>query len=205
VWEASFKPDKYKEVIIDSLKFLVKEKRVQVNTFVIMSNHIHCLKKNAFTKCALDDYRLTVEREIGCDMMISQMIIEFIRNRTLGPIWLQLMNTISVRARANSKYAGVAGGVLSGIVPAKEVLNPAFMAETMMQIGVSTSMYAIETLFGGPGSWQKSIQSITRLSLNLAQHGLQKPTDYLDWVQGLSINGFELSRRLWNNYFQKVK
>jgi len=115
------------------------------------------------------------------------------------------MNTISVRARANSKYAGVAGGVLSGIVPAKEVLNPAFIAETMMQIGVSTSMYAIETLFGGPGSWQKSMQSITRLSLNLAQHGLQKPADYLDWMQGLSLNGFELSRRLWNNYFSKIK
>ena len=30
-------------MIIDSLKFLVKEKRVQVNSFVIMSNHIHLI------------------------------------------------------------------------------------------------------------------------------------------------------------------
>ena len=37
------KPDKYKDVIIDSLKFMVKEKRVQVNAFVIMSNHIHLI------------------------------------------------------------------------------------------------------------------------------------------------------------------
>ncbi len=28
---------------MDSLKFLVKEKRVQVNTFVVMSNHIHLI------------------------------------------------------------------------------------------------------------------------------------------------------------------
>jgi hypothetical protein len=36
-------PFTLKDVIIDSLKFLVKEKRVQVNTFVIMSNHIHLI------------------------------------------------------------------------------------------------------------------------------------------------------------------
>ncbi len=42
-WKHLLKPDKYKDVIIDSLKFLVKEKRVQVNTFVIMSNHIHLI------------------------------------------------------------------------------------------------------------------------------------------------------------------
>jgi REP element-mobilizing transposase RayT len=34
------KPDKYKKVITDSFKFLVKEKRVEVNVFVIMSNHM---------------------------------------------------------------------------------------------------------------------------------------------------------------------
>ncbi len=42
-WKHLLKPDKYKDVIIDSLKFLVKEKRVQVYTFVIMSNHIHLI------------------------------------------------------------------------------------------------------------------------------------------------------------------
>jgi hypothetical protein len=164
---------------------------------------IDCLQKNTLTKYDLDIYRLTVEREIGCDMMLSQVVIEFIRNRTLGPVWLQLMNTISCRARANPKYAAVAGGVLSGIVPAKEVLSPAFMAETMMQMGVSGTLYGMETLFGGPASWQKTMQSITQLSVNLVQHGMKKPADYMDWVQGISLNSFELSKRLWNNYFQK--
>ncbi len=37
------KPDKYKDVIIDNLKFMVKEKRIEVNAFVIMSNHIHLI------------------------------------------------------------------------------------------------------------------------------------------------------------------
>ncbi len=162
-----------------------------------------CLQKNTLTKPDLDAYRRTVDREIGCDMMLSQMVIEFIRNRTLNPVWLQLMSTMSARARANPKYAGVAGGVLSGIVPAKEVLNPAFIAETMLQIGVSGSRYCAQTFFGGPAAWQKSIQSITQLSLNLAEHSMEKPLDYMNWLQGVSVNGFEFSRRLWNNYFKK--
>ncbi len=37
------KPDKYKDIIISSLEFLVKEKRIKVYGFAIMSNHIHVI------------------------------------------------------------------------------------------------------------------------------------------------------------------
>ena len=42
-WKKLLKPDKYKQIIIESLKFLVAEKRVQVYGFVIMPNHIHLI------------------------------------------------------------------------------------------------------------------------------------------------------------------
>lgn len=42
-WKHLLRPDKYKDVIIDSLRFLVKENRVQVNAFTIMINHIHLI------------------------------------------------------------------------------------------------------------------------------------------------------------------
>lgn len=41
--ENLLKPDKYKQIIIDSLYFLVKEKRIKVYAFVIMPNHIHLI------------------------------------------------------------------------------------------------------------------------------------------------------------------
>jgi len=40
-WKRLLKPDKYKEIIISSLQFLVENKRVKVNAFVVMDNHIH--------------------------------------------------------------------------------------------------------------------------------------------------------------------
>lgn len=50
-WKHLLKEDKYKIIILDSLRFLVKERRVIVNNFVIMSNHIHVIWQaiNGFT------------------------------------------------------------------------------------------------------------------------------------------------------------
>ena len=42
-WKKLLQTDKYKDVIIDSMKFLVKDGRVIIYGFVIMPNHIHLL------------------------------------------------------------------------------------------------------------------------------------------------------------------
>lgn len=42
-WKKLLKPDKYKDVVIDSLRFLVENKRVRVFCFIIMDNHIHLI------------------------------------------------------------------------------------------------------------------------------------------------------------------
>ena len=40
-WKPLLINDKYKDIIIDSMRFLVKDKRVKIYSFVIMPNHIH--------------------------------------------------------------------------------------------------------------------------------------------------------------------
>ena len=42
-WEKLLKPDKYKYIVIDSLRFMVKEKRIILYAFVIMDNHMHLI------------------------------------------------------------------------------------------------------------------------------------------------------------------
>ncbi len=42
-WKHLLKPDKYKQIIVDSLTYLVNEQRVKIFGFVIMSNHIHLI------------------------------------------------------------------------------------------------------------------------------------------------------------------
>jgi len=40
-WKHLLADEKYKKIILDSLKFLVAEEKVTINGFVIMSNHLH--------------------------------------------------------------------------------------------------------------------------------------------------------------------
>jgi putative transposase len=42
-WKPLLKQDKYKDIIIESLRFLVNNNRVIINGFVIMPNHIHLI------------------------------------------------------------------------------------------------------------------------------------------------------------------
>jgi putative transposase len=42
-WQALLGNDNHKDIIIDSLQFLVNDKRIELNAFVIMSNHIHLI------------------------------------------------------------------------------------------------------------------------------------------------------------------
>ena len=42
-WKRLLKPDKYKDIIISSIRFLVKHRRVRIFAFVIMESHIHLI------------------------------------------------------------------------------------------------------------------------------------------------------------------
>lgn len=48
-WQPLLTDDKHKDIIVDSLKFLVAEKRMELNAFVIMNNHIHLIWQPMFS------------------------------------------------------------------------------------------------------------------------------------------------------------
>ncbi len=54
-WKPLLQQEKYKNIIINSLSFLVKDKRVIVYAFIIMNNHIHFIWQiqEGFTKEAV--------------------------------------------------------------------------------------------------------------------------------------------------------
>ncbi|MEO6638357.1 MAG: transposase [Ginsengibacter sp.] len=42
-WQPVLADDRYKDIITDSLQYLVNDKRIELNAFVIMSNHIYLI------------------------------------------------------------------------------------------------------------------------------------------------------------------
>ena len=55
-WQPLIKPDVRKEIIMDSLKFLVEDKRIWLYGFVIMPNHLHLLwrKQDAWAEKSVE-------------------------------------------------------------------------------------------------------------------------------------------------------
>jgi len=42
-WKKLLLPDKYKDIIISSFRFLIEKKRIKLYAFIIMPNHIHVI------------------------------------------------------------------------------------------------------------------------------------------------------------------
>ena len=71
-WKPLLNPDKYKDVIIDSLRFLVEDNRVIIYGFVIMPNHIHIiwhLRAGKIREYAQRDFLKHTAQTIKGDLM----------------------------------------------------------------------------------------------------------------------------------------
>ena len=90
-WKLILKEDRFKNIVIDSLRFLSKEERIQVNAFVIMSNHFHLIWQ------VLGDHkRDDVQRDFL--KFTGQQILKILRNENS-----ELQNELLVQSK-DRKY-----------------------------------------------------------------------------------------------------
>ena len=73
-WQHLLKPDKYKDIIVSSLQFLVSEKRIVLYGFAIMDNHIHLIWQ-------VQQGYLPKEVQLSFMRYTAQMIIKDLRNQ----------------------------------------------------------------------------------------------------------------------------
>jgi len=70
-WKKLLQPDKYKDIIIDSLRFLVNDERIKLYAFVIMSNHMHLIWQmcaNIDPKAVQRDFLKYIAQKIKADL-----------------------------------------------------------------------------------------------------------------------------------------
>ena len=70
-WQPLLQQEKYKNIIIDSLSFLVRGKRATIYSFIIMNNHVHFIWQiqEGFTKEAVQrDFLKFTAQQIKDDL-----------------------------------------------------------------------------------------------------------------------------------------
>ncbi len=75
-WNPILEEDRLKDIIVESLSFLSKSKRVNVFAFVIMSNHFHLI-----WQMLADNERENVHRDFL--KYTSQQILKILRNEKI--------------------------------------------------------------------------------------------------------------------------
>ena len=86
-----------------------------------------------------DAYRVFPSPNLRYDMALAQMIVALIRNRSLNGIWLEALRGIAARARSDPAFAHTAGGILVGVLPARDAASRRF---AMAAIGQGARLIA---------------------------------------------------------------
>jgi geranylgeranyl reductase family protein len=155
-----------------------------------------CLAGDRLDRQALEPYAVQVRERMDYDMALAGLIIQIIRNRGLNPIWLKALEIITQRARHDDAYAEIAGGVLAGLTPARNVINTTMILGSLRQAAVSLTA---GTLFGavrhqdGVGGFFAELAAI---GLQMARGSASEPRATAAWALGVGLRSGRLAQHV---------
>lgn len=106
-------------------------------------------RQGRFGEAVLAGYETEWRRSLDPDLGISDLVVSMIRNRELLPLWLAIFRAMSRTARHDRHYAMVTGGILGGVVPARQGMTPEMF---------------VRALAHGPGFWRDVLGTEGRAS-----------------------------------------
>jgi hypothetical protein len=151
---------------------------------------IKCLLSDNFNKKALKIYETIVRKEIGLDMSIANIVMQFIRNRNLNPLWLKLLEIMIAQAKTDERYADIAGGILAGMIPTSIALKFYFIRKSLLR-GVIMSFRGTFGIF-------KFFKNATILIFRLLSQIFKQRVEYGNWIKNIFKAIFATLRLYYN-------
>jgi menaquinone-9 beta-reductase len=151
------------------------------------------LRDGDFSALALVPFAARVKCELGYDMALSRLIVHFITNRALTPMWLQALKIITARARRDADYARIAAGIFAGLAPARDALSLQVIGGTIDQTARSVALNALLTAVSGPRGWTRLGVDIAQVGLQFADDATANPSGFVDWMTCTARCAFELT------------
>ncbi|WP_462251923.1 geranylgeranyl reductase family protein [Ferruginibacter sp.] len=137
-----------------------------------------CFRKNDFTADAMNIYSQTVKKEQGYDFALSNLLVQFPRNKTLSPVWMKILSTIIACAKEDKNYADIIAGIFEGTYPSHKALTGSFILKSIKQGGRDAEKL-LENILKNPGqifndsaeAYNFIFSLIAELKTNPAAHG----------------------------------
>jgi len=152
-----------------------------------------CSQDCDFAAADLAAYPVRVRKELRYDMALANLIIQLIRNRALGSLWLRVLRGIADRARADAVAAEIAGGILAGVVPASRAASVSLAGGVLEQMALSAGMDLVAGALSGParlaGMGAKGVGQIAGMVADV----LSDPAGFAAWSIHLGEAAAEFS------------
>lgn len=156
-----------------------------------------------FSEEVLGEYARSIDLAIRSDMALPNLIISSIRNRSLNPLWIKALKTIATRARLDTDYAKITGGILLGSVSSNEAFNPAIIIGTIEQALLSFGFETLLNLPDAPNYLAKTVLDTGRVGFGFFYDMLMQPNEFLRWGNGIVDNIAEVSFQRILRQFEK--
>jgi geranylgeranyl reductase family protein len=155
-----------------------------------------CVKQNDFGENALLAYHEKVNKELAYDFAFSNMLIEFSRNKTLAPLWMEIIGILIERAKTDPSYAGIIAGIFEGSYPSYKALSPDFIVKSVLQACIHTGSFAAETIGKGPAHCLSTGARLADMIFTLAGNLKKDAPGNLQWLKALIRSGSSVASRM---------
>jgi geranylgeranyl reductase family protein len=155
-----------------------------------------CLKSNDFSKTALNIYRKKVISEIGYDFALSNLLVQFPRNKTFSRAWMKILSVMISRAKKDHAYASTIAGIFEGTYPSYDALTLPFIIKSLEEGGIE----AVNVL-SDPSSMVESSTTVLQDLLRISEDLYSDPVVHGKWAvqtasKTLSVAGYLASSLL---------
>jgi len=153
-------------------------------------------EKGDFSAELLSGYdRACVER-FDTDLRVSDLLVSTIANRHLAGTWIRALELFASIADRDPDYARTAGGVLAGVVPARDLVGPGMLAKAAVRAPlllaamlVRDAPRSVSEVFDKAFGW-------TRRAASVAEMLVSDSDQVRTWAREIAGKQGELARLL---------
>ncbi|MEZ4298152.1 MAG: geranylgeranyl reductase family protein [Polyangiaceae bacterium] len=151
-------------------------------------------RAGTFGPDTLARYEADFRARFDADLGISDLAVTMIRNRHLLPVWLTMFRTMSLTAREDPEYARITGGILGGVVRAREGVTPEMFVRALVH-GPSFWREALG-LTGGLADWLSRGKALLDFQATLARAVADDGPWLREWAREVQQKHARLGLRL---------
>ncbi|MGG9960479.1 geranylgeranyl reductase family protein [Ferruginibacter sp. SUN106] len=157
-----------------------------------------CFAKNDFSAVAMNTYSQKVNQEQGYDFALSNLLVQFPRNKTLSPVWMKLLSVIISCAKEDKNYADTIAGIFEGTYPSHKALNSAFILKSITQGGKDIAK-TLEHILKDPQQMLSGGTEVSNFIVSLIDEIKNNPAVHGRWLLRTAAKTFSVAGHVVKN------